>query len=533
MPTPQVQPQEKLTFIKLNDFTPGIAENPGSNYPTGQAQRTNTYRCIANRQGALSPLPRRDFSLNGINYATPAAGYFLIEGFYIDPVPVLPLTGSSDPDGRYHNILLGVKYSNAGSETIKVELFRQYKNPVTNSTIKSASVTSADTVASGFGMSFVGQRINRTNVRNPGVPVVAYSHYSAAGGAMNFWEHWPNDTTPTSDTPFSISGDAGLLCSHQNRIINRLYSVYGNGTGGQASTTEDMKWTNANDSGIVSVSQVFYPEETNGYGIMASMTANELFMLKEQGGVMVSGDVENATVINLPMVVGTTIVQVPARSNIGLVYVTDSGVWAWAHGDTSQLLSPRMTPHFWRPTSIHLLGEAHKLQAWDDWIAVPNNWLYDSQLRSWWRLEDETVLQTQRYGRFRDFLYADLQTYTVVSPLAVVGWNRALKATSYSWQSQPLWVTVDRRVNVREISCRAVGTGTVDITVTAATGDTQTRTFTFSDATIPHMQRHNMRVQGSDLVVKIVSTGTGGNDAPTIDEIEIGVDQRQLAGVSG
>lgn len=529
MPTPPAD----LQYIKLNDFSHGIADNPGSNYPPGQAQRTNTFRCIANRQGALVPLPRRDYGLNGVNYATPQSGYFIIVGFYVDPVPVLPTAGTADGQGRVHNIFVAVKYANGGSEQLKVELFRQYLNPVTHSTIDTASVVSTDPVASAFGMSFVGQRTLRSSPTSPGVPIVAYSNFSVVGGAMSFWRQWPDDANPVSDGVRTISNEGGLLCSHQNRIIQRLLTAYSNGASGTISTTEDLKWTDANNTGTVSIAQVFYPEETNGYGLMASMSANELFMLKEQGGLLVSGDVANPTVINLPMVAGADVAAlVPARSIIGLVYGNRSGVWVWSHGDTTQLISPRLDPKFWLPTNQYLTGEQYRFQSWQDWVAVPNNWLYDTQLKSWWRLEDPSILQTQRYGLFRQFLYADLQTYTAASPLAVVGWNRDLKATSYSWQSHPIWATIDRITNVREITCRAIGTGTVAVTVTASNGSTRTVTFTYSDNNVPHVKRSNFRLTGSELVVSLVVTGTGGNDALTVEELQLGVADRERVPVN-
>src|SRR5215831_6387176 len=71
-------------WINIRDFRPGIADNPGSNYPPGQAQRNLTWRCIANRAGALVPLPQGQI-LNAepvLQEASTAA----IDGLYLPPI---------------------------------------------------------------------------------------------------------------------------------------------------------------------------------------------------------------------------------------------------------------------------------------------------------------------------------------------------------------------------------------------------------------------------------------------------------------
>jgi hypothetical protein len=224
------------------------------------------------------------------------------------------------------------------------------------------------------------------------------------------------------------------------------------------------------------------------------------------------------------MVTGSEILQTPIVTNIGVIYGNrTSGVWVWPHGDTSQLLSPQMIPDFWviSPGSDldEFGGTAYQFSRCDEWVLAPNNWIFDLQLKSWWRLEDESVARFRYMTSISHFIYGSESFYTAASDTPVHEWVREDKALSYSWQSQPLWETVDNLVDIRDITLRVAGQGTVTVTATGETSSSSV-TFTNFNSTLPILIRQPIRVQDSNVAIKIVSSGP--TIAPTVYECNVG-----------
>lgn len=532
----------QLQWERITDFTPGIADDPGASYPPGQAQRTNTFRCISNNEGALIPLPIKTVPAFDVTEesATPPGGGYCITGLYAAPMTLLPtVLGDNTAVTIPHELFVGDEWLTGVNHRQRLRRFRVYETPGTASDLLK-DITFADTATTlvPVGMSFGSTRVLRATPTNPGVAVVIA--LCPFGLANAYLTQFPDDATPTLNNVFDISTGfvVGFVC-HQGRVVVQIATSQGHGVNTITFTAENIIYTPVNNTGSLSTpAAVFIPENPSGFQVLVSMSANELFGVKgEGGGLYITGAINDPVVVNLPMITPTHVQQTPAVSRIGVVYGNrESGVWAWQHGDTCKLLSPRMEPEFWTTHIVRgdYFGNQYGHCINDDWILMSNNWLLDTDTGSWWRLEDTSLVTVRYFTSFERYIYGSKDFYyTNEDPFPIHRWERGTFANSYSWQSQPLAHTLDTRVDVRELTMRARGVGSVVVTFTAQDGTTDNETFTFTDATNPRLKRGNIRVQGDTIVVKIVATGTSGSDAaPTVYDLSYGYEEAQHAAVN-
>lgn len=524
-----------LKHITIQDWTPGIADNVGFQWPPGQAQRTNTYRCRASRSGALIPGPKQDYTRSGTDFngANPtASGKYYCAGIYT-PGPLIPSGGgAADAQGRFHEFWIATEYAMlTPTKERRLQRIRQFEAAPTTDLIVTQSLASAADPTSAWGCTFAQTRANSAAATTPGIPVLAIGWGSNAAGGSVVYEY-PDDTTPTLNPPFLVSSSPAMITTHQGRFVLRIITAYSRGVGGAWSTTEDLRWAPVNNPhGALSVLQAFYPENTDGYSLMASMSANELFMLKESGGVVAVGDLDSPFITNLPMVPGNASgLGCPGiRAPVGFMYPTQTGLWLWQHGDGAQHMSPNLLGTFWQ-TGVDeaFLANAYTWCSVSNFVFLSNNFYYDTDTGGFWRLEDPAVMQFRWMANFRNFIYGARASYTHDDLTLIRGYNILSNATSYSFQSFPLMETLDTLVEVREVTLRVKGIGTVAITLTNQNGQTFAKTFTFADASFPHLQQSNVgrgingSFQGDNITYRIESTGTGGNEAPTVEFLDFG-----------
>jgi hypothetical protein len=365
---------------------------------------------------------------------------------------------------------------------------------------------------------------------------------------MMYLTEIPDDVTPTNPFYDIYSNNAFLagFCCHEGRVIFQRIVVYDHGPNASAIMGENIGWTAINDVSIANITAtdaVFVPENPSGFSFMFSMSANELFGVKAaSGGVYVTGDLNGPTVVTLPLVTGTDLTHTPTSSEAGVVYGSRvSGVWAWSHGDNCSLLSQQMDPLFWTlqtpPQSGFSAGKddfggnLYQFARSDDWVLAPNNWLYDTQLQSWWRLEDPTILDFRWMTANFRYIYGaaswfnGLDNAYTPSGTPIRMYDRQTPGESYSWQSQPLWETVDNLVDIREVVIRAKGHGNISITLTGESS-TQNLTLLTVDSDLPILLRTPARLQDSNIAIRLVSTSNFGTTkpdaAPTIYECSLG-----------
>jgi hypothetical protein len=525
---------DPLQYINIKDFAPGISDNPGARYPPGAAQTNGTFRCIANRAGALIPLPLRTEPFHMPHDGTPTDGRYGLVGLYVPPISMLPTVLAFNPNlFPEHELMVGNEWIEGGNRHNILRRVRRYETTGTlMDTIKNVSGADPAVTLTANGMGFGATRSNRATPTTPGVPVVIAMW--GTGATLQYLTEFPNDQLPAVNAPFDIFSNVIFLlgiCEHQGRTVAQQATAYGQGVNTATFMGENLVWSATNDvtpaNWNTATPQVFVPENPSGFAALVSMSANQLFGLKTHGAMYASGDLFDPTIVPLPMVVGSEVLQTPIITTLGVVYVNStSGVWTWGGSDKSELLSPQMDPKFWMVDTNEFDsfgGVRYQLAICDEWILVPNNWLYDTRLNSWWRMEDPSLLRIRNWTSLSHFIYGSESFYTNASDTPVHFWQREDSALTYSWQSHPVWETVGNLTDIREITIRAAGQGTITVTLT---GENMTQTVQFSvNNDLPILSRQNIRIQDSNIAVKLEVDGPVV--APTVYECNLGYFQAQ------
>lgn len=507
--------------IRFTDFRPGISDNPGAGYKPESATRANTWRCIANRSGALVPLPWRFGPFTMPHEAANLDENIWVNGVYVAPMGLLPTVAAFKADQfPEHEVFFGTEWVEGGTHHHRLRRVRRYEEPGTAmDLLHDISWPDPGAIWHATGMQFGTTRSNRADNTIVGAPVVIVLW--SQGSTHNYLLSFPDDQALASNTPFFKYQDNVFLlnfCCHQGRTVAQIATAYGQGVNTTTFMGENLQWSRVNNFGdwtpnadpavaIHAFPQVFVEENPSGYAFIAAMSANELFAVKVNGGVNVTGDLDNPTVISLPMVAGSEMSHTPAVCELGVVYGNrTSGVWLWPHGDTSQLLSPQMDPGFWVLNQTDLDdfgGIPYSFARCDDWVLIPNNWIFDTNLKSWWRLEDPSVVAIRHFTAMSHFIYGSQSFYTGNDHWGIHEWVREDKTDSWSWQSHPIWQSVGDIVNVASIELVAEGQGDVRLTMTALDGTTNAITITLANPGFPERFRENFAIQGQYLQLRI------------------------------
>lgn len=317
-----------------------------------------------------------------------------------------------------------------------------------------------------------------------------YPSWTLYGGAQHvngYWVTWPNPgfTLPpkTWQNMYGVGGganpadleqfDAGnqyggasrmrFIVSHQGRLIALTHRTKAAGRIHRLQTTYILYTLPFHDSssGIVR-NATFYGENSSDVMLMASLNTDELLMIRNSdGGLLIRGDIDNPTVVrlrNLESMYGVS--HIPINSSQGLVYGTPNGVFAFQGGEVAVKLSEQIEGFFWdhRSSSSEPEYESQRgrFGIFHHYVCVPNNFIYDTRSKSWWRLSNPADRGGVAYNCYtNDPVSGDLQAfpYKLTGTQNVV-WDTYHKETlagSYSWQSQPLVETLDRSVSFRSV----------------------------------------------------------------------------------
>lgn len=517
--------------IEIRDFSPGIADNPGIGYPPGQATRTNTYRCYALPSGALVPAFRNDYTRNGdlFEASNPdaSAGYFCSGIYAVGPVTPLVATFSGDAVELWIATEWGLTTPFKRRRLQRV-LIDDSPNTTEDIITQSSAVSTDATIM--WQAFFCQNRSNMADPTQPGIPIVVIGWGSDIATFARLWE-FPNDTTPTLNTPYEIATVSTYPISHQGRIVWHEPTIYRHGVDQAYNTGENVRWTDTNDVTAANISpyQAFYPEAADGYSIKASMTANELLLVKETGAIVVYGDLDNPTVNNLPGVAGNAELFLcnGARSPIGFFYPAQ-GIWVWSGGDASQCISPHMLPDFYKPPTVAAGSQGAWWYPIDNFVFLSNNFFFDTLTKAFWQIENPATARFAYATGARHKVYFGKNFYTQSSPALIWGYDLTLKTRSYVWQNHPLWETVGNLVNIRQIEVIAEGTGTIKITCTGLAGATNDITVTLVGAgAYVERFRENFNLLAEYVQVKIeADSGNSSIAGPTIHSIALYPDAR-------
>jgi hypothetical protein len=530
---------DNLEWIRLEDFRPGIMDRTFyqggtvAPFPQGAAQSTNTYRCIAFPEGGLGPLPRRATEYTRASPQTIGnvpAGKFWITGLLIQG----PMAGSAGGGIDPSQAIIGLEWINdtpARRALIDRVRINEAAAPINNIATTTDAVDFVNIRRPAFIYPY---RANATSALDPGVPGAVVTWYSGQGATTRWWFMFPDPGSPTSLTPEHISTtkDVEPSVTHQGRSIACEGTTYESGSASYFFVTNELVfYTNSNLTTIQNATAaVFGQENASGYTAFCSMSAGELFCLKRQGAFVIREDINDPTVIRLPGVTGgggTT--QLPVATPIGAVYGTiDNGVWAWAGGEESQLISANLETDFLTGmTDQSQFNGDHlgRFEVFGEWILCANNWLYNYRQQSWWRIDDPADVEILHWS-------AGIQTAGIFgTPVTFVDettpymyfYDQDSPAHDYSWQSQPLPATIHTDVQVRQIVLVAEGRSgdTVTVTVTGLSGQTASAVFTLDDTSRFQVKRQSISVTGGHLVVRIEADGDG-SAAPIVRGVHLG-----------
>ena len=356
----------------------------------------------------------------------------------------------------------------------------------------------------------------------------------------------------TADQTFK---EACHLVAHQGRMVatTRTQKEHGQLTGGSEDwgiISESVSYSPVQDFygelgfGCFEIAQ-FGEEKPFRSGVVASITADEIIFIKDrEGAVLVRGDLDNPTVVQLPYVESTHgAYSIPAKTNFGLVYGTANGVYVWEGGESSRHLSPQLEGFFWNhDTALNYLGNRGRFSWWNPWVVVPNNFIYDSRTESWWRIDDPT--NTNVSCNCADVINSSNRLY--LFPHKLDGddspmWYTASPETlcdTYSWQSQPLVETRTRVMTVHEVHVMvtpaSTDAGSVAITLTGYDADGTevtpvTTTFTLAANTNPQMLHKDLitNFQATHIKVKIVADANDTSEpAPKVHAVSLATGTR-------
>ena len=473
----------RLQFLTLDTF-PGIVE--GEDFagvvlaPLGSATRENTWGCIPGIGGrGLYPGPGRTISSGG----TPSQqGDFTLGAFATlgetDPLYDTYLWCSGATTVPWSNtVLYGLQYGLGSSSSIANIL----RHKILGSTVVpdlSIGVGAFNPANYRQGFSSAFTRLLNGASLDPSLIVSSFRFSpSGAGNATPY----PNLGAPSAFT----NGGRGQVVTHAGRVL--LFRSGATSTG--LLVGDDMTFTDPLSTlAFTSPDTSWVPENPAGIGAVGSLNASTLLIVKfNGGGALIQGTIKAPQVATLPGLQPTgPMVHQVANTPIGVIYGSrDSGIWVWEGGSTSRLLSPQLTPNFWRAnadesttTDYHGLGgldftpslaaaafdtlpsyNALSIKPWRGrFIMVSGGWMYDMGNQSWWRLANPLDCEYLHYATVHSELGEQLvafKTAVLASTGGTIGEAYAFggghMATSWSWQSQPIPVSPDRETIVREV----------------------------------------------------------------------------------
>lgn len=571
---------KSVTIEEIKDFTPGIADVVSPNHPPGQAQPTNTYRCYSLPGGALAPLPKTAKTISHVDptVATRLSEEVRIIGIHCNS-PVFYASEAST--GIYQDnteIYVCLEwYENDGKVHYAVD---RYKNnysitPAWDQLWTDGYTLTYSASAKPHNANFITQRTNSQYTRNVLETLTgvgdSYDGGLIAGPVVVAWtvdgyaQFFPDDTSTNTNSVARMPGDradpdnpSGLcspdaLVGHQLRGVIFPLTLSNMGANQIVPTNESMLWTATNN--LTKLGSYYYDinsanpsanyfnilggsDKPSRYECMESLTADELLLIKSYGGaIMIRGSLNDPTVVNLPYVHSAGFsMNRGCISPKGFLYPVDGGgLWLWEGGDVSTPITPQMKSDFWRPppyapagtTTENGWGYAGTTCAlWDEWILLPNNYLWDSATNGLWRIDNVTDFIIHRWAVDWRGLYAygAPTGFQDENDVAIYGFNKLTPSDSFSWQSHPMPFSIEQDVNVREVTLVASGDGTVIVSITTGEDTVgQTATFNVTSTTDPFVRKADLNVHGSHVVMRIESTGADTNTAaPTVHSVRLG-----------
>lgn len=547
-----------LKWIDLKDFRGGIKERTGIKDSTvtggapsdnpALASVTNTYRCIGLQHGGLGPLPKRDITYNrtGLDATTRyVTGFKLLGPAYQAPGALGSITEDTVFNSPSICFYIGYVYVSGGNHRVKIEQWPVYRSSSTFTTIDDSIVGTGSPTRKNAVWMTTGRSspFGTADAIAPGPPIMAwsYAHNSGAGGKTGIF---PDPLNATSATPFADPVVGYRCLSHQNRLLVFHSSPYGQGPNEDSISNEDLEYTMPNDwtgGSVPFVTALYGTEDPSNVGVAASLSSSDLLIIRHtNGGYLVQGDVSNPIVRRLPGIMSTYGAECYGIGTpIGFVYGTGAGgVWAWQGADSSVNLSPDLDTGFWTTdeSQQNINRFRGQFSLYRNWILTPNNWIYDIEQESWWRLEDTAIKQFYLYNvdPMSGRIYGSAALMSSASTDLIHSWTETSLADTYSWQSHPIATSIERLVTVKElvltVQSLSGGGGTVTVTLTGYDGtsnQSSATSFTYShNSGEVVVIRKQAAFTAQWVRVRIEVAATSGSDpAAVVHGLKVGYDE--------
>lgn len=557
-----------LQQIVLDDFSPGIwddwqAAGSALSAPTGAAQLTGTVGCVSSPGGALMAAPRRvNRLLQSIIDASGSGKYpsndekMRVTSFRALS-PVWSRSGFAAAEvGRANpfpeQLFFGFENYYKGVTNFvhkqRVRLYKMFLETAANPSIGSVGtydiISQATTTeyTTRFQYGYTSIDLSRSNSASPatvGYSIAACIAMSNKDVLTRARLCYPDDQANTTDSTRAMAGldqsggFAGYaVFAHQDRVVLLDRSVnFGMGANGEL-PTDMIIACSINDISTTGVAlENFVAENPGLMGAWCSINAGELFFVKQQrGGFVLRGDISYPTTVRLPSLPPTfDAINIPCVAADGsVIYGSRSGVYGWSGGDTAKNLSRQLNGWFWNTGEVtDFLHTKGQFAPFEGYVAAPNNFLYDTDTGSWWRLTDPAASGEAPYT----FYDVSAAGYLIGVPAYVSAtrttladyYDFQLGQNVYTWKSQPLKASINRVLQFREVDIKAQGAGTVVVTITGIGGTSDPITFTLTATARPEIQSLPIGVQCHDAVISVTATGASGSDpAPRIYSIAVG-----------
>lgn len=550
-------PQNREAFT-IEDFTPGIRQVRSPNHKPGTATDTNTFGCFAGHDGVLRALPGVSRTIDSEDIVRPSAGtldtsqYRIAGTFANNPVFSTDVANPTTPglDQCNTELWIGVEYWDSDVNEYHQFVARYSRHtdtPAWEIVSTNDAAGTYDSTSRPRRCTFGQTRSNSADSDVPGPIVIAWVF---AG-----WARFsPDDTTPTTTSSAALPTNALLppddLVCHQNRaVIFPLVSLGANDDTVHPDN-EAFYWTAPNNLTILDAllggsysNTVAYVEASHGYEVMVSNTADQLLLIKRSGGgLFLRGDLNAFIARSLPQIVSAGLsLNHGAPSTLGFMYPVDNdGVWVWTGGDTSVTVTPDMEDNFWRPEpqnpafgtpAVNEWGTDYTSSArWRNFNMFPGQWLFDTQVQAWWRLDDPAqdnlifdnhqaiVDWTGRWLWLSPSGYDELQDTPIF-----IEYDAQVPRSDYTWTSHPFAFSLDQSVLVDEVVFTIEGfnsTSTCAVTLTSENSST-TQTFDVPNGLRIVRMPTNFGIRGTSVYMTIAVDSNDTDEAPRIHKVEM------------
>lgn len=534
---------EELTYIEMTDFTVGVWSNNnlagGVNITSDnpcKADPSNTFRCIALPTGGLGPLPRLQQSdrLTTIPESGVAGITYQVAGFNTwGRVLPSPATDASADQTEVHVVLY---YDYDDGTGFDADLYwlreRQFDTTPTTETIYHVDLEGSGHSGPRYAY-LLKTRMNPTTPDDPGIPVMVCMANRVANNDLPIYRAFPDPASAnilstvavlaTDADSNAIAQTYNIAAAHQGRIIAGQWRAADHGPGGDVLiTNETFFWTETNDNVAVSnVGAQFIPELDQSVTDLAPMSANSLLVIKWYGGgYVLQGDLSDVTVVqlpNLPCPDGSDWVR-GVNTSRGYIYSAGpAGMYLWNGGDGAEPISRQLDGEF-AVGSNFITGANGQCDRWMDRVLVPQNWVWDANMQSWWRIADPATVNIRFWSTvaYSAYAYGAAASFTAASPNFMHRFQYTDLAYTWVWKSHPLWTSQARRMEVRQGTVALQGRGTVTITIIDDAGGTSAETFTINHTNIRNY-RWDISLDAENLIVQIEASGNAGGGAGTAE----------------